>query len=109
MSQTSKWLTVTSKHGTQNFLSNKISNKSCNYCRSAYEAIKGARNVVHAVVLPSNTSDSGNQESNTKKVSPENMKEIYEPVEELEIEKVCKTLILSKGFEAMIDINPPSS
>ena len=43
------------------------------------------------VAFPLNASDSGNQESDTEEVSGKDMKEIYEPAGELEIEEDLKS------------------
>ena len=53
----------------------------------AHEAIEGARNVVNAVLLPSNAGDFGNQESDTEEVSAKSMEEIYELAGGLKIEE----------------------
>ena len=52
-----------------------------------HEAIKGSRNVINIVALPSNAGDSSNQESDTEEVLAESMEEIQEPAIELEIKE----------------------
>ena len=52
-----------------------------------HEAIEGARNVIHVIVLFPNAGYSDIQKSDTKEVSVESTEEIYEQARELEIEK----------------------